>query len=230
MAPEIPEYIPENCTGCMECVTECPDTAILEKSYPNRSGNKTADDPDPAEREMFAKQWSKTKKYYEAPKKKGQEGGRFAIIIDPSKCKGCAECVTVCDDDALKMIPKTDELMSSIRRSHRYFKQVGPSDDRYCNESLLIDMMLKEKTHVYVGGAGSCAGCGEGTALRMMCSATGAKYGDQWGLSLPRGATPSIRRRIPTTPISFHGPIRCSRMHRLMRWECDRDGTNGLAR
>src|SRR5437763_1321737 len=31
IAPEIPEYIPENCTGCMDCVTECPDTAILGK-------------------------------------------------------------------------------------------------------------------------------------------------------------------------------------------------------
>src|SRR5262245_21097151 len=31
IAPEIPVYIPENCTGCMDCVTECPDTAILGK-------------------------------------------------------------------------------------------------------------------------------------------------------------------------------------------------------
>ncbi|MYJ79085.1 MAG: hypothetical protein F4047_13285, partial [Caldilineaceae bacterium SB0670_bin_27] len=31
IAPEIPEYIQENCTGCMSCVTQCPDTAILGK-------------------------------------------------------------------------------------------------------------------------------------------------------------------------------------------------------
>src|SRR5271168_5544436 len=31
IAPEIPQYITENCTGCMDCVTECPDTAILGK-------------------------------------------------------------------------------------------------------------------------------------------------------------------------------------------------------
>ena len=31
VAPEIPEYIVENCTGCMDCVTQCPDTAILGK-------------------------------------------------------------------------------------------------------------------------------------------------------------------------------------------------------
>ena len=31
IAPEIPEFIAENCVGCMECVTQCPDTAILGK-------------------------------------------------------------------------------------------------------------------------------------------------------------------------------------------------------
>ncbi len=27
IAPDIPEFIAENCVGCMDCVTECPDTA-----------------------------------------------------------------------------------------------------------------------------------------------------------------------------------------------------------
>src|SRR3984893_7933818 len=114
IAPEIPEYITENCTGCMDCVTECPDTAILGKvlSEPEWE-EKLKSIADPADREMFRKQWAKTKKYYEGPQKKGLPGGMFNIIIDPSKCKGCAECVTVCDDDALKMIPKTDEVMES---------------------------------------------------------------------------------------------------------------------
>src|SRR5437763_15656029 len=31
IAPDIPDYITENCTGCMDCVTQCPDTAILGK-------------------------------------------------------------------------------------------------------------------------------------------------------------------------------------------------------
>src|SRR5438034_6500152 len=149
IAPEIPEYITENCTGCMDCVTECPDTAILGKVLGESAlEQKLQTIADPAEREMFEKQWSKTRKYYDGPVKKGQEGGRFAIIIDPSKCKGCAECVTVCDDNALKMIPKTEQKIEDIRKSHRWFKQVGPSDDKYINENLLIDMMLKEKTHI----------------------------------------------------------------------------------
>ena len=95
IAPEIPDYISANCTGCMDCVTECPDTAILGKVIPETDLEaKLAAIPE-ADREMYRKQWSKTKKYYEGPKKKNIPGGMFQIIIDPSKCKGCAECVTI---------------------------------------------------------------------------------------------------------------------------------------
>ncbi len=200
IAPEIPEYIAENCTGCMDCVTECPDTAILGKvlAEPDFEA-KLAALPE-ADRDMFRKQWSKTKKYYDAGKKKGLPGGVFNIIIDPSKCKGCAECVTICDDNALKMVPKTDEVMLHARKSHRYFKNIGPSDKRYINDNLLIDMMLKEETMLYVGGAGSCAGCGEGTALRMMCAVTGAKYGDQWGIVAATGCNTVYTSTYPYNP------------------------------
>ncbi len=201
VAPEIPEYITENCTGCMDCVTECPDTAILGKVLAESTLNeKLGDISESADRELFEKQWSKTRKYYEGPQKKGKEGGRFSIIIDPSKCKGCAECVTVCDDLALKMIPKTEQVMLDIRKSHRMFKDIGPSDESYINDNLLIDMMLKEKTHIYVGGAGSCAGCGEGTALRMLCAATGNMYGDKWGIAAATGCNTVYTSTYPYNP------------------------------
>src|SRR5256885_10248715 len=54
ISPEIPEYITENCTGCMDCVTECPDTAILGKVLSEVEFEERlkaiADEPD---REMF---------------------------------------------------------------------------------------------------------------------------------------------------------------------------------
>jgi NAD-dependent dihydropyrimidine dehydrogenase PreA subunit len=31
LAPEIPRFHAEACVGCMECVNECPDTAILAR-------------------------------------------------------------------------------------------------------------------------------------------------------------------------------------------------------
>jgi pyruvate/2-oxoacid:ferredoxin oxidoreductase beta subunit/NAD-dependent dihydropyrimidine dehydrogenase PreA subunit len=200
ISPEIPEYIPANCTGCMDCVTECPDTAILGKVLSEEEWElklQTIPEPD---RAMYRAQWSKTKKYYDAGKKKLGSGGMFQIIIDPSKCKGCAECVTVCDDDALKMVNKTDEVMQNARKSHRYFKNIGPSNPKYISDNLLIDMMLKEEALIYVGGAGSCAGCGEGTALRMLCAAVGSKYGDQWGLVAATGCNTVYTSTYPYNP------------------------------
>src|SRR5207253_2910924 len=102
-------------------------------------------------------------------------GGVFQIIIDPSKCKGCAECVTVCDDDALKMIPKTDEIMLMARKSHRYFKNIGPSNEKYINDNLLIDMMLKEGTMLYTGGAGAMFDIGFQALSRLLASGMNIK-------------------------------------------------------
>src|SRR5580692_4894584 len=200
IAPEIPAYITENCTGCMDCVTECPDTAILGKVLAEDEWELKLQSIPEADRDMYRQQWSKTKKYYDVGKRKTGQGGMFQIIIDPSKCKGCAECVTVCDDNALKMIAKTDDVMAKARKSHLLFKNMGPSNDKYINDSLLIDMMLKEQTHIYVGGAGSCAGCGEGTALRMMCAATGSKYGDQWGIVAATGCNTVYTSTYPYNP------------------------------
>lgn len=200
VAPEIPDFVPENCTGCMECVTECPDTAILGKVLSESELEGKLEDLPEGDRQLYDLQWSKTQKYYHGPAKKGKEGGRFAIIIDPAKCKGCAECVTVCDDLALKMIDKSDDTMEMIRKSHRFFKEVGPSNEDYINDNVLVDMMLKESTHVYVGGAGSCAGCGEGTALRMLCSATGLKYGNDWGIVAATGCNTVYTSTYPYNP------------------------------
>jgi len=201
VAPEIPEYITENCTGCMDCVTLCPDTAILGKVVGEEDfEQRLAKIENEEDRKLFHKQWAEPNKYYAGPKKKTGEGGKFSIVIDPSKCKGCAECVTVCDDDALRMVEKTDDLMTDIKKIHRTFKEFGPSDDKFISDRLLIDMMLKEQTHIYVGGAGSCAGCGEGTALRMMCSATGAKYGNQWGILAATGCNTVYTSTYPYNP------------------------------
>src|SRR3990172_11983357 len=36
IAPDLPLLEAEKCVGCMECVTQCPDTAILAKVVPAR--------------------------------------------------------------------------------------------------------------------------------------------------------------------------------------------------
>src|SRR6267142_2426268 len=70
ISPEIPEYLPENCTGGMDCVTECPDTAILGKVLGEDEWEDKLKTVPEADRAMYTRLWSKTKKYYDAGKKK----------------------------------------------------------------------------------------------------------------------------------------------------------------
>ena len=181
IAPEIPEFIWEKCVGCMTCVTECPDTAILGKAIPASSVERAlAEIQNKEEQGWVRSHWAKTKKYYDVPEKKGEEGALFGIFIDPTKCKGCAECVQVCDAldyHALKMVAKDEKTLPRYRSAFNFFRKIGPTPEQYINERALADFMLDEQAALlYVGGAGSCMGCGEATALRMLLAATGFVY------------------------------------------------------
>jgi pyruvate ferredoxin oxidoreductase beta subunit len=178
IAPEIPRFDFSRCVGCMSCVTECPDTAILGKAIAESVVDKALNAiSDEGERNGVRGHWARTKKYYDVPAKKGDEGALFGIFIDPTKCKGCAECVQVCDEleyHALKMVPKDESTLPRYRTAFNHFREIGPTPDNYINERALADFMLAEQSALlYVGGAGSCMGCGEATAIRMMLAATG---------------------------------------------------------
>jgi pyruvate/2-oxoacid:ferredoxin oxidoreductase beta subunit/NAD-dependent dihydropyrimidine dehydrogenase PreA subunit len=181
IAPDIPELNSENCVGCMDCVTQCPDTAILGKAIvPDILEEHLGRIADETERNSMASQWAITNKYFNVPEKKGVGGGKFGIFIDPTKCKGCAECVDACGDhNALKMIRKDDENLDWYKRAWKFYNELPPTPDKFINEKALADMMLAERSLLYVGGAGSCMGCGEATALRMMLAATGFVYGQE---------------------------------------------------
>jgi pyruvate ferredoxin oxidoreductase beta subunit len=180
IAPEIPELVADACVGCMECVTECPDTAILAKVIETADIDRALGAVEnPQERQWLERQWTKTQKFHEAPARRGEPPGLFGLFVDPSKCKGCGECVTACGEhQALRMIRKQDDTLPRYRRAFDFFRGLPPTPPHFIREKVLADMMLAfDKSLLYTGGAGSCAGCGEATAIRMMLAATGFAYG-----------------------------------------------------
>ncbi len=184
IASEIPEFIRERCVGCMTCVTECPDTAILGKAIPaSQVEEALAEIKNSETRDWVDSHWIKTRKYFDVPAKRGEKGALFGIFIDPTKCKGCAECVEVCDGlgyHALIMVKKDEETLPRYRHAFNFFRTIRPTPKEYINERALADFMLDEaQALLYVGGAGSCMGCGEATAIRMMLAATGFVYGPE---------------------------------------------------
>lgn len=205
IAPEIPEYIQENCTGCMTCVTQCPDTAILGKVI-DVAGLELAlnEISDSGERAHMEKQFAITSKFYTVPERRKQTPGKFGIFIDPTKCKGCSECVEACDDlgyNALKMIPKEDTTVPIYQKSIDFFRKLPPTPAEFISDRVPVDMMLAEQSMLYVGGAGSCAGCGEATVIRMWLAALGYTYGaENIGIAASTGCNTVYGSTYPYNP------------------------------
>ena len=205
LAPEIPQLIAENCVGCMECVNECPDTAILAKVVePQELDTKLAKIENSGRREGLRKDFVATNKYHDLFVKKGETGGLFGIFIDPDKCKGCGECVTACGShNALKMVPKGSVEMQHYDLGMDLYHHLPETPARFLNEKSLGDMMLAGRSLLFVGGAGSCMGCGEATVVRQMLAATGFVYGaEQIGIVAATGCNTVFGSTYPFNPFA----------------------------
>ncbi|MCB9162143.1 MAG: thiamine pyrophosphate-binding protein [Caldilineaceae bacterium] len=205
IAPEIPAFHHENCVGCMTCVNQCPDTAILGKVIKlDALEASLAGIDDDAERGFMGAQFAETSKFYKVPEKRGQDPGKFGIFIDPTKCKGCAECVEACADlgyNALSMIHKEDHTVPAYQKSIEFFRSLPPTPAEFINDRVAVDMMLAEESMLYVGGAGSCAGCGEATVIRMWLAALGYKYGaENIGIAASTGCNTVYGSTYPYNP------------------------------
>ncbi|HEX2627027.1 MAG TPA: thiamine pyrophosphate-dependent enzyme [Candidatus Limnocylindrales bacterium] len=219
LAPRIPELLAEKCVGCMACVSACPDTAILGVVTPapeldSRIDAFAATATAPAAAAASARaHFADTQKYGEVPARHGLDRGAFGIFVDPAHCKGCGECVEVCSalgHDALFMLDKVadegrehvhESTLERYRRDIAFFRSLPPTPPEYRNEKALADLMLGEQALGYVGGAGSCAGCGEATAVRMMVAATRQVHGaESMGIVAATGCNTVFGSTYPFNP------------------------------
>jgi pyruvate ferredoxin oxidoreductase beta subunit len=216
LASRIPEFIAGRCVGCMSCVNTCPDTAILgialqKSAVEERSAAFATTEPNAAlAAEVARTHFVETRKYGEVPAKRGLEPALFGIFVDPVHCKGCAECVEVCvalGYNALAMVDKTPEgpsgegTLERYARDMRFFRSLPSTPREYRNEKALADLMLGEHAMGYVGGAGSCSGCGEATAIRMLVAATRQTYGTEgMGIVASTGCNSVFGSTYPYNP------------------------------
>jgi pyruvate ferredoxin oxidoreductase beta subunit len=205
LAAEIPEFSATACVGCMDCVNECPDTAILAKVVEPPELEAALEKIERGElRDALRLHFSFTSKYHDLPEKKGEAGGLFGIFIDPDKCKGCGECVAVCGaHNALRMAAKSQIDLGRYDLGMDLFHHLPETPARFLNEKSLGDMMLASRSILYHGGAGSCMGCGEATAIRLLLAATGFAYGaEQIGIVAATGCNSVFGSTYPFNPFA----------------------------
>ncbi|MFQ5584257.1 MAG: 2-oxoacid:acceptor oxidoreductase family protein, partial [Calditrichia bacterium] len=120
-----------------------------------------------------------TRPYYTVPEKKEKNsGGLFSITINPYTCKGCMECVEVCDDDALRPATQTKESVAQMRKTWEFWLDLPNTPEKYIRidnleegigalETLLLD---KEAYLALASGDGACLGCGEKSVIHLFTS------------------------------------------------------------
>ncbi len=123
--------------------------------------------------------FSITKPYYSTREKKNKgSGGLFSVTTNPYTCKGCMECVTVCDDDALRAETQTDEVIARLKREWEFWTKLPTTQPDFIriddiDEKIgALDTLLLDKTNhnAMISGDGACMGCGEKTVIHLFTS------------------------------------------------------------
>jgi pyruvate-ferredoxin/flavodoxin oxidoreductase len=233
---EHPEFIPENCTGCGDCYTVCPDTAIpglvnepgqvldtvvqrlkkagkptehlpravrkMEMKLKKLLAEAAEDDPvdaiieraieatiDEAEdkealsaefdefrEELGDFQFALCRPYFTLPEKKqAGGGGLLSITIDPYTCKGCMECIEVCNDDALRPVTQTKASVESLRKNWDFWLDLPNTPEKYIRVDDLEEgigaletiLLNKDAYLPFASGDGACLGCSEKTVIHL---------------------------------------------------------------
>ena len=201
ISSEFPEFDATRCVACMECVIACPDAAIharvnSESEVEASLGKLT----DPAAQNEIRRRFAKADKFWSMYQKKGKEPGLFSLWIDPHKCKGCAECVTVCavEHNALKMVKKRADWLAAAEQEMSFPNSLlPPTDERFIDPRFLWDLFLDESAWAYRGGSGACRGCGEIIALKMAMTATMAKHGKNFVMVAATGCNTVFSSTYP---------------------------------
>jgi pyruvate-ferredoxin/flavodoxin oxidoreductase len=117
-----------------------------------------------------------TRPYYTVPEgKTAGSGGLLSITVNPTTCKGCMECVEVCDDDALRTVAQTGPSVQALRDRWSFWLDLPSTPERFIRiddleqgvgmlETLLLD---KHNYLTFASGDGACLGCSEKTVVHL---------------------------------------------------------------
>lgn len=120
--------------------------------------------------------FSLTRPYYDLhEKEQANSGGLFSITINPTTCKGCMECVAVCNDDALRSITQTEDTVARLRKDWDLWMDLPNTPPQFnriddLNEKIgpLETLLLNKEAYLGLSsGDGACLGCSEKSVIHL---------------------------------------------------------------
>ena len=150
--------------------------AIDDYVKANDNGNGLAQEFEWFREELGDFKFALTRPYFDLFEKDNPgSGGLFSITINPTTCKGCMECVEVCDDDALRPITQTEDSIAKLRTEWDFWTDLPNTPTKYNRiddleekigplETILLN---KEAYSAFASGDGACLGCSEKSVVHL---------------------------------------------------------------
>ena len=157
-------------------VDDAIEKTIQESSLEEAERDALKQEFDDFREELNGFKFALTRPYHDLPEKdKPGGGGLFSITINPDTCKGCMECIAVCDDDALRSVPQTKESIEGLRQNWDFWLDLPDTPDQYLRVDDLEEgigaletILLKKNNYLaFASGEGACLGCGEKTVVHL---------------------------------------------------------------
>ncbi len=121
-------------------------------------------------------QFALTRPYYDVyEKEESGSGGLFSITINPTTCKGCMECIEVCDDDALRPMTQTEDSIAQLHHDWDLWTALPNTPDKYNRVDDLEEkigpletiLLNKDAYQSFASGDGACLGCSEKSVIHL---------------------------------------------------------------
>ncbi|RLC47574.1 MAG: pyruvate:ferredoxin (flavodoxin) oxidoreductase [Candidatus Cloacimonadota bacterium] len=178
VAPQVPKWIPENCTQCNQCSFICPHSAIRAKQIDQKD---LEDAPD-----GFVTLKSNTKNNRDL---------RYRVQVYIEDCVGCGNCANVCPakEKALVMVPLEHARADGETEKAVFFDSLPDN---------VLDGIKKETVKgsqflvPYFEFSGACAGCGE-TPYVILATRL---FGDRMIIANATGCSSIYGGTFPTVP------------------------------
>jgi len=153
-APEIPVWIPDNCTQCNYCAIVCPHAVIRPFLMSKKDVEKGPDG-------------------FLARKAQGGAevaGLQYSIQVATMDCTGCSVCVEACPDDALFMAPFEEHAEKNL--PHYEFAYSLPLlDDKVDKHTVKGSQFQQPLLEFHC----ACAGCGETPYVKLLTQLYGER-------------------------------------------------------
>jgi len=126
--------------------------------------------------ELGGFRFARSRPYFTVPEQRAPGGGGLlSITVNPYTCKGCMECVAVCNDDALRPVTQTEASVARLRREWELWCDLPTTPAKYVRISNLEDgvgaletLLLDKASYLsFSSGDGACLGCAEKTVMHL---------------------------------------------------------------